>query len=81
MEPAKRSKAPKAPKAPKRTVLSAGYEEMINEPIPISGKRKPVDPNINPETGLYYPLPGGAKANTPQARRMRAARARKNKKD
>ena len=29
-------------------------------------KKRTVDPNINPETGLYYPKPGGAEGNKPE---------------
>ena len=28
---------------------------------------KPIDPNVNPETGRYYRYPGGAKGNTKSA--------------
>ena len=33
---------------------------------PIYTKKRPVDPNINPKTGLYYPKPGGAEGNKPK---------------
>ena len=43
-------------------------------------KKKSTDPNINPETGLYYRTPGGAEGNKPRGRKVPRQRSEKKKK-
>ena len=47
--------------------LGAPMKENINPP---KKKKKPVDPNINPKTGLYYRNPGGAEGNKPRGKKL-----------
>ena len=56
-KPGHKTSPPEPPKDKK-------LEKEIKQPQK-KEKKKPVDPNINPKTGLYYPKPGGAEGNKP----------------
>ena len=53
-------------KSPAKAKEKTGMSKE-KKPGMMKGK-KPVDPNINPETGFYYPKPGGAEGNKPKMR-------------
>ena len=60
-KPGHKTSPPEPPKDKK-------LEKEIKQPQK-KEKKKPVDPNINPKTGLYYPKPGGAEANVTSPQR------------